>query len=106
MDKDRILSRLFAVGVGGGAALATGYFMSGLHQQAVSDGTAGTDEDPTKFMGIDLDLWAGFGLTAIGVVASGKAGQTRKLGAYVEAAGTGILNGVAYAYGMDMARDA
>jgi hypothetical protein len=99
LDRERMTRRVMAVGVGGGAALAMGYIMGGLSQEPGA-GTGGED-DPTKIAGIDIDLLTGIAATAVGVAMSGKA-STRKAGELVEAAGTGILSGVAYTYGQQM----
>ena len=102
LDKARLGTRIGAVLVGSGAAGAMGYVMGGLNRQGDEDKTLGTDEDPTKIAGIDIDLAAGLGITAIGVYLSAKGPKSRQVGEFVEAAGTGILSGYAYTWGHSM----
>ncbi len=105
MDKARMGQRALAVGIGSGAAGLMGYVMGGLNAQAEKDNTVDTDEDPTKLMGIDLDLVVGLVTTIAGVAMSGKSSQ-RKTGEFVQAAGTGVLAGYFYTYGHSMGKEA
>lgn len=102
LDKARITQRAMAVGVGSAAALGMGYVMRGLDDEAAEAGTTGEAEDPSLLFGVvPIDLAGGLVATTIGVVMSGKP-STRKAGELLEAAGSGIINGVAYQYGYDM----
>ena len=106
LDKTRIGQRALAVAVGGGAAGLMGYVMGGLEQEALGMTEAElAEKDPTKLVGIDLDLVVGLLATVVGVAMAGKT-STRKAGEYVEAAGTGILSGYAYTYGHSMGMEA
>jgi pseudouridine-5'-phosphate glycosidase len=88
LDKARMGQRAAAVAIGAGAAGLMGYVMGGLRKD--NPEKLGTDEDPTKIAGVDLDLAVGLAATVAGVVMSGKT-STRRAGEFVEAAGTGIL---------------
>ena len=102
MDKARITERAMAVGIGSAAALGAGYVMAGLDADAETAGSTGTDEDPSLLFGFaPVDLVGGLVATAAGVFMSGKP-STRKVGELLEAAGSGIVNGVAYQYGYEM----
>ncbi len=102
LDRERITQRAMAVGIGSAAALGMGYVMRGLDDEASAAGTTGTDEDPSLLFGfMPIDLAGGLVATGVGVVMSGKP-STRKAGELLEAAGSGIINGVAYAYGYEM----
>ncbi len=101
LDRERMTQRAMAVGIGSAAALGMGYVMRGLDDEAASAGTTDTDEDPSLIAGVGIDLLAGLAGTVVGVVMSGKP-STRKAGELIEAAGTGVLAGVAYQYGYEM----
>jgi N-acetylmuramic acid 6-phosphate (MurNAc-6-P) etherase len=106
LDKARIGMRAGAVVIGAGAAGVMGYVMGGLEKEAEGLTEAELAEnDPTKVVGIDIDLGVGLLLTIGGVVMAGKA-STRKFGTFVESAGTGILSGYAYTYGHSMGMEA
>lgn len=99
LDKARMGMRAAAVAVGAGAAGVMGYIMGGLEKEAAAMTEAELAEsDPTKVIGIDIDLGVGLLLTVGGVAMAGKA-STRKVGSFLESAGTGILSAYAYTYG-------
>lgn len=109
IEAAKVTRRAAGTFVGTLSGIGLGYLMGGRRYERnlmAAEIEAGTEEDPTKIMGVDIDLGIAFGLGAINIL--GLAGDPDKspIGMLVEYSAVGAAAGWGYGLGMDKGMEA
>ncbi len=105
----KITRRVVGTAVATGTGIGLGYLMGGRRYERsvmAAEIEAGTEEDPTKFYGIDIDLGIAFSLGVVNILGLAGDADTSGLGMLVEYTGVGAAAGWGYGMGLDKGMEA